>query len=113
MGSRRQEDAWRLIAVLQSTAALGSSLALKLYEVAVGLHLERKESASLAGDDGVGTVRAVGRELLLGVISGPGFEAQLDTPTGRCTVSYIVTREGLAHAEEEIHRQREEVQRWN
>jgi hypothetical protein len=113
MASRREEDTWRLIAVLQSTGALGSSLAMKLYETAVGLHLERKESASLAGDDGVGTVRAVGRELLLGVISGPGFEAQIDTAAGRCTVSYIVTREGLAHAEEEIARQREEVQRWN
>ena len=113
MASRREEDTWRLIAVLQSTGALGSSLALKLYETAVGLHLERKESASLAGDDGVGTVRAVGRELLLGVISGPCFEAQIDTASGRCTVSYIVTREGLAHAEEEIARQREEVQRWN
>ena len=113
MASRREEDTWRLIAVLQSTGALGSSLALKLYETAVGLHLERKESASLAGDDGVGTVRAVGRELLLGAISGPGFEAQIDTVAGRCTVSYNVTREGLAHAEEEIARQREEVQRWN
>lgn len=113
MGSKREEQAWRLIAVLQSSAALGSALALRLYETAVALHLDRKESASVAGDEGVGTVRAVGRELLLGVISGPGFEAQIDTPTGRCAVSYIVTKEGLEHAEEEIQRQRAEAQRWS
>jgi hypothetical protein len=113
MGSKREDHAWRLIAVLQSSAALSSALALKLYETAVALHHERKESASLAGDDGVGTVRAVGRELLLGVISGPGFEAQIDTQTGRCTVSFIVTKEGMEHAEEEIQRQREQTRQWN
>lgn len=113
MGSKRENQAWRLIAVLQSTAALGPALALKLYETAVALHLGGRESGAVAGDEGVGTVRAVGRELLLGVISGPGFEAQIDTPSGRCVVSYLVTREGLAHAEEEIQRRREEARRWN
>ena len=113
MASKREDRAWRLIAVLQSTAPLSPAVALKLYETAVALHVERKESASIAGDEGVGTVRAIGHEQLLGIIGGPGFEAQLDTPVGRCTVSYIVTKEGLAHAEEEIQRQREETQRWN
>lgn len=113
MASKREERAWRLIAVLTSTAALSPALALKLYETAVALHLGRKESEPIAGDEGVGTVRAVGRELLLGSIGGPGFEAELDTPAGKCRVSYIVTKEGLDHAEEEIKRQREEAQRWN
>ena len=113
MASRREDRAWRLIAVLQSTAALSPAVALKLYETAVALHVERRESEPVAGDEGVGTVRALGRELLLGTIAGPGFEAQLDTPTGRCEVSYIVTKVGLAHAAEEVARQREEAQRWN
>lgn len=113
MGAKREGQAWRLIAVLQSTAALGSALALKLYEAAVALHEARGESASLAGDEGVGTVRAVGRELLIGTLHGPGFEAQVDTPTGRCVVSFIVTREGLDHAAEELERRRAEAQAWN
>lgn len=113
MATKREDQAWRLIAVLQSTVAMSPALALKLYEAAVALHLERRESSPMAGDEGVGTVRAVGRELLLGTIGGPGFEAELDTPAGRCTVSFLVTREGIAHAEEEIERRRQEAQRWN
>ena len=66
MASRREDRAWRLIAVLQSTAALSPAVALKLYETAVALHVERRESEPVAGDEGVGTVRALGRELLGG-----------------------------------------------
>lgn len=113
MATRREDDAWRLIAVLRSTGALHPKLALRLYETAVALHADRKESAPFSGDEGVGTVRAVGRELLLGSIAGPGFEAQVDAPTGRCDVSYIVTKEGLDHADEERARLREESLRWN
>lgn len=113
MATRREDEAWRLIAVLKSTAALHPKLALRLYETAVALHADRKESANVAGEEGVGTVRAVGRDLLLGSIAGPGFEAQIDAPSGRCEVSYIVTKEGLAHADEERARRREESLKWN
>jgi hypothetical protein len=113
MGAKREDGAWRLIAVLQSTRALSPALALKLYETAVALHAERKESAPVAGDEGVGTVRAVGHERQLGAITGPGFEAELDTPAGKSAVSYIVTREGMERAAEEIERQQAEAQRWN
>ena len=113
MGSRSDDRVWRLIAVLQSTAPLTAALAKTLYETAVRLHLGRKESENVAGAEGVGTVRSVGGDLLLGTIAGPGFSALIDAPAGRCEVSFIVTREGVDHAEDEARRAREQAVAWN
>ncbi len=113
MATKSDRPVWRLIAVLRSNLPLGSGLAALLYETAARLHLARKESENVATDDGVGTVRAVGSEQLMGTIGGPGFLATLDTPAGRCEVSFIVTREGVDVAEGEAARRREEAQSWN
>lgn len=89
---------WLLIAVLQSTVPLEPPLALRLYRSALELHRQREDVEKLTGDLALGEVRRLGRALVLGSISGPGFEAQLDTPRGSGTVRFILTRQGLAEA---------------
>jgi hypothetical protein len=89
---------WLLIAVLQSTVPLEPPLALRLYRSALELHRAGEDVEKLTGDLALGEVRRLGRSLVLGSISGPGFEAQLDTPRGSGTVRFILTRQGLAEA---------------
>ncbi len=89
---------WMLIAVLASTFPLAPALAMRLYRGAVELERTQRGTEPVAGDLGVGELRRLGHDLLLGVIGGPGFEAELDTPQGKGVVRFIVTRQGLAHA---------------
>ncbi len=107
--------AWRLIAVLQSTVSLTPALSLTLYRAAARLHRDGEEVGEVAEREaGVGLVRNLRRELLLGTFGGPGFEASVDTPAGSGTVRFIVTREGLEHAEAVDARRRElERKHWN
>lgn len=95
---------WRLIAVLTSSVRLAPALSLKLYRSAVTLHRADGEVERWMGDDGAGEVRRLGRELLIGSISGPGFEANVETEAGNGFVRFIVTREGLETAEAEAGR---------
>jgi hypothetical protein len=89
-----------LIAVLQSTLPLEPALAMRLYHAALELHRESGATSTLTGDLAMGQVRRLGRELLIGTIGGPGFEAELDTPRGAGRVRFILTRQGLDEAQE-------------
>ena len=91
---------WRLIAVLASTMQLSSALAMRLYHAAVELHRTEGTVVKLTGDLGEGEVRDLKKDLILGAIVGPGFEAIVETPEGAGSVKFIVTREGLGEAEE-------------
>ncbi len=95
---------WRLIAVLASNVRLEPALSVRLYRSALALHRVEGEVERWRGDDGAGEVRRLGRELLIGSISGPGFEATVETEAGSGFVRFIVTREGLEAAEAEAAR---------
>ena len=90
------ETPWLLIAVLRSTVPLEPPLAMRLYSAALELHRRQGDIEKLSGDLALGEVRRLGRSLVIGSISGPGFEAQLDTARGSGQVSFILTRQGLA-----------------
>ena len=88
---------WMLIAVLHSTVTLPQALSTRLYQAALEMHRRSEDVTRLSGDLAMGEVRRLGRSLLLGSISGPGFEAHLDTPHGSGVVRFILTRQALEH----------------
>ena len=89
---------WLLIAVLQSTLPLEPALAMQLDGGVIQPHREAGATSTLTGDLAMGEVRRLGKELLIGSIGGPGFEAELDTPNGSGRVRFILTRQGLDEA---------------
>jgi hypothetical protein len=90
---------WLLIAVLQSTVPLAEPLAMRLYHAARDLHERQAGKVKLSGDLATGELRRTGKDLLIGSIGGPGFEAELDTPQGSGLVRFLLTREGLGESD--------------
>jgi hypothetical protein len=89
---------WLLIAVLQSSVPLDDALAMRLYRAAFDLHTREGSREKLTGDLATGEVRRLRKDMLIGSIAGPGFEAELDTPRGSGRVRFILTRQGLEQA---------------
>jgi hypothetical protein len=89
---------WLLIAVLRSTVPLEPALAMRLYHSAIELERSGTGSEQLSGDLAMGQLRRLGKHIALGSITGPGFEAELDTPRGAGVVRFVVTRQGLEQA---------------
>ncbi len=110
-----RDESWRLIAVLQSTVFLPPGLGVRLYHAAVNLLRTDADVENLTDPElAYGQVRSLRRELLLGTFGGPGFEADIDTPRGRGTVRFIVTREGVELAEQQRERRAaHERKHWN
>jgi hypothetical protein len=88
---------WTLIAVLQSTMALSDALAMRLYRAAVELERQQAGVERLTGELALGEVRRLGKVLALGSITGPAFEAELDTPSGSGRVRFLLTQRALEH----------------
>ena len=86
---------WTLISVLCSTIPLDQSLAVLLHEAALDLHRREEAVGQVAGDVVSGRVVNLRRTLQLGAITGPAFEARLETARGPGTVRYLLTRQGL------------------
>lgn len=86
---------WLLIAVLQSSIPLPEPLAMRLYNAARELLETDEGRLKLSGDLAQGEVRHLRKDLLLGAIGGPGFEAEIDTPHGSGRVRFLLTRQGL------------------
>lgn len=86
---------WLLIAVLQSSIRLPEPLAMRLYHAARELYESDEGRLKLSGDLAQGEVRHLRKDLLLGAIAGPGFEAEIDTPHGSGRVRFLLTRQGL------------------
>lgn len=91
--------AWQLISVLFSSVPLTSELATSLYQLAVELHRGGRPRGELLLEEAQGRVRNLGRSFALGAISGPGFEADVETERGEGRVRFLVTRQGLDRAE--------------
>ncbi|HZH03601.1 MAG TPA: hypothetical protein VEY30_07435 [Myxococcaceae bacterium] len=92
---RTLPDAWTLIAVLFSSKPLSPALAATLHQAAHRLYRSGESTAPIAGDLAQGTVVNLHKDLLLGTIGGPAFEARLETETGAATVRFLLTRQGL------------------
>ncbi len=90
---------WQLISVLFSSVPLTSDLAMSLYQVAVELHRGGQSRGEVMLELAQGRVRNLGRSFALGAISGPAFEADLETERGAGRVRFLVTRQGLDRGE--------------
>ena len=86
---------WLLISVLFSSIPLTSALAAMLYQAAYDLYAGGGSVTPVAGDVVSGRVRSLGKDMLLGTIGGPAFEADLETERGSGKVRFLLTREGL------------------
>lgn len=93
--SAEAPQTWTLISVLFSSIPLSQSLAATLHEAAVDLYRRDDSVSQVAGDLVNGRVVNLKRTLQLGGITGPAFEAKLDTERGAGTVRYLLTRQGL------------------
>jgi hypothetical protein len=95
MSQPQPPPTWLLISVLFSSIPLTSALAALLYQAAFELHSGGGAVTPVAGDVVTGRVRSLGKDMLLGTIGGPAFEAELETERGSGKVRFLLTREGL------------------
>jgi hypothetical protein len=88
-------DGWTLISVLLSTIPLEASLAATLHQAALDLYRRGGRVQAVGGDVVTGRVVNLRKTLQLGAISGPAFEARLETARGSGVVRYLLTTQGL------------------
>src|SRR5512134_71979 len=88
-------SSWTLISVLVSTIPLGPALAATLHQAALELYRRGGGVQQVAGELVSGRVVNLKKTLQLGAISGPAFEAKLETARGSGTVRYLLTSQGL------------------
>jgi hypothetical protein len=86
---------WTLISVLFSSVPLSSGLAVTLHEAALQLYQRDEPATPVSGELVTGRVFNLRKTMQLGAISGPAFEAKLETERGTGTVRYLITRQGL------------------
>ncbi len=92
-------DGWTLISVLLSTIPLEASLAATLHQAALELYRTDAGVQRVAGDVVSGRVVNLRKTLAFGAISGPAFEAKLETARGSGIVRYLLTTQGLEREE--------------
>jgi hypothetical protein len=90
-----QPPYWLLISVLFSSIPLTPVLAMTLHQAAYDLYRRNGGVAPVAGDALQGRVTNLRKDMLLGTIGGPAFEAQIETERGKGTVRFLLTRHGL------------------
>jgi hypothetical protein len=93
--SGESPQAWTLISVLFSSVPLAPALAATLHQTALDLYQRDEPFGAVAGDLVSGRVVNLRKTLQLGAITGPAFEARLETERGSGTVRYLLTRQGL------------------
>ena len=97
MASAR-DHGWTLISVLFSNVPLEAALAATLHQPALDLYQHDGGARRVAGDALSGRVVNLRKTLQLGAISGPAFEATLETARGSGKVTYLLTTQGLEQA---------------
>lgn len=90
-----EPETWTLISVLLSTIPLEPALAATLHQAALDLYRSDGGMQQVAGELVNGRVVNLKKTLQLGAITGPAFEARLDTVRGSGLVRYLLTRQGL------------------
>ena len=86
---------WVLISVLFSSQPLTPTLAMTLHQAAYELYRRGDSEQRVAGDLLTGTVRSLGKDVQMGALSGPAFEAEIETERGSGVVRFLLTRQGL------------------
>ncbi len=86
---------WVLISVLFSSVRLTPSLAMTLHQAAYDLYRTGGGAQDVLGDLVSGKVHNLHKSAVLGAITGPAFEAELDTERGKGKVRFLLTRQGL------------------
>lgn len=100
---------WVLISVLFSTQPLTPALAMCLHQAALDLYEKGGSVGAVAGDLISGKVRNLQKDVVLGAISGPAFEAEIETERGSGMVRFLLTRQGLQLLEAATARPRKEL----
>ncbi len=95
MPEPRDPPYWLLISVLFSSLPLTPALAMTLHQAAYDLYRRNGGVAPVAGDTLHGRVTNLRKDMLLGTIGGPAFEAKIETERGKGTVRFLLTRQGL------------------
>jgi hypothetical protein len=91
---------WLLISVLFSSLPLTPALAATLHQTAYDLYRRDAGAMPVTGDLVSGRVRNLRKDVLLGTIAGPAFEADLETERGSGKVRFLLTRQGIDLMEE-------------
>ncbi len=86
---------WVLISVLFSSQPLTPALAMTLHQAALDLYRSGKAMGEVGGDLLTGKVRNLQQDVVMGSISGPAFEAEIETERGSGVVRFLLTRQGL------------------
>lgn len=86
---------WVLISVIFSSIPLSSTLAMDLYHLAHRLHHSGEAIGEIKSELTQGRVENLKREVAMGHIAGPIFEAELDTERGHASVRFLLTRQGV------------------
>jgi len=89
-----------LVSILQSQKPLSQELVASLVEVAFALYQTGQAWGLVEGAYVQGKVFNKNREVLLGTLGGPLFEAKLQLPQGNNTVLFFLTRSGCALLQE-------------
>lgn len=95
MSSDQTPPYWLLISVLFSSQPLTPALAMTLHQAAQDLYERGEGSKEVAGDLLSGRVRNLRKDVSLGGIAGPAFEADIETERGSGVVRFVLTRQGL------------------
>ena len=66
---------------------------MRLFQAAYRLHKRDESVERLHGDLLTGKVVRLGRDMVLGSVSGPAFEAEISTPQGEGRVHFLLTRQ--------------------
>ncbi len=93
--AQQPPPAWLLISVLFSSLPLTPALAATLHQTAYDLYRRDAGAMPVAGDTVSGKVRNLRKDMLLGTIGGPAFEAELETERGPGKVRFLLTRQGI------------------
>lgn len=93
---------WLLIAVLASNLPLRPEVTMRLFQAAYRLHKRQENVERINGDFLTGKVVRLQRDMALGSVAGPAFEADISTPQGEGRVNFLLTRQGLELADEAV-----------
>lgn len=91
---------WLLIAVLSSNVPLRPEVSMRLYQAAYRLHHRQENVETLQGDLVTGKVLRLMKDMALGSVTGPAFEAEISTPHGEGRIHFLLTRQGLEIGDE-------------
>lgn len=95
MSAEAMPPSWVLISVLFSSFPMEESLALALHRVALDLHRRGDGVGEIDHGLAHGRVKNTRKDAAIGTITGPVFEAELETERGKGEVRFILTRQGL------------------